>query len=567
MIAKAVPARKGTSSLVQLARYITGIKAQGDPAGWPALADYITDARSDGARVEHVRLTNLDSDEVGPAMKEILSTQARNRRSGNDRIYHLVVAFPPGERPTREQLDDIEDELCAAIGFAGHQRISAAHDDTDHFHLHVAISKVHPNTYRNVTPRRDYPKLMEACAHLELKHGLTVTNHGQAAEQRARGRAGDMEVHGGRESLSSWIRTNAAEALGQAAVEAGSWQALHQVAEQHGLEFRRRGAGLTIGAIGAPEAVKASEVSRALSFKALTDQLGPFMPAERGAPTAEPVRRYTKGPKPGASGTSALFEAYQREREAALAARKAAQQQARADRDAYAVRLRLSHAERRRLVRDDRQRSPAEKRTAYRRLAAERKASWAENSQVMAEERSAIGAAHPLPTWQGFLERAGERGDVTAIAALRSRQRKQEKAAQAVLSAEDAETARHVVYDRLMPTAKRNGDLIYRVQDGGRVTDSAHQVRVDELSVGAAFLALSIAGDRFGDRPLKVEGSAEFKAQVAELAAAKQMKVRFADPVMERVRKPVSAPVQTATIAEAPQQAQSPEIRPRRRGR
>lgn len=561
MIAKAVPARKGTSSLVQLARYITGIKAQGDPVGWPALADYITDARSDGARVEHVRLTNRYSDEVGPAVKEILSTQARNQRSGNDRIYHLVVAFPPGERPTREQLDDIEDELCAAIGFAGHQRISAAHDDTDHFHLHVAISKVHPDTYRNVTPRRDYPKLMEACTRLELKHGLTVTNHGQAAEQRTRGRAGDMEVHGGRESLSSWIRTNAAEALGQAAVDAGSWEALHQVAGQHGLEFRRRGAGLTIGAIGAPEAVKASEVSRALSFKALTDRLGPFMPAERGATTAEPVRRYSKGPKQ-ASGTSALFEAYQREREAALAARKAAQQQARAERGAYAVRLRLSHAERRRLVRDDRQRSPAEKRTAYRRLAAERKASWAENSQVMAEERSAIGAAHPLPTWQSFLERAVRRGDVTAIAALRSRQRKQEKAAQAVLSAEDAQTARHVVYDRLMPTVKRNGDLIYRMQDGGCVTDSAHQVRVDELSVGAAFLALSIAGDRFGDRPLKVEGSAEFKAQVAELAADKQMKVRFADSALERVRMPAQP-----TMAIDTSQAQAPENRQRRRGR
>lgn len=539
MIAKAVPARKGTSSLVQLARYITGIKAQGDPAGWPALVDYITDARSDGARVEHVRLTNLDSDEVGPAVKEILSTQARNQRSGSDRIYHLVVAFPPGERPTREQLDDIEDELCAAIGFEGHQRISAAHDDTDHFHLHVAISKVHPDTYRNVTPRRDYPKLMEACVRLEAKHGLAVTNHGEAVEQRPRGRAGDMEVHGGRESLSGWIRGNAADGLGQAALAAGSWQALHEAAGSQGLEFRRRGAGLVIGAIGAAEAVKASEVDRALSFKALTDRLGPFVPAERGR-GPEPVRRYDKGPKQGTPATAALFEAYQRERDAALAARKAAQAKAHADRDAYAVRLRLSQAERRRIVKDDRHRSPIEKRTAYRRLAAERKASWAEHRQIMAEERGAIGSAHPLPTWQGFLERAADRGDVAALAALRSRQRKQQRTARAILTAEDAETARHVVYDRLVPTVKRNGDLIYRVQDGGRVTDSAHQVRVDELTVGAAFLALSIASDRFGDRPLKVEGSAELKAQVAELVAAKAMKVRFADPAMERTRDPVA---------------------------
>ena len=71
--------------------------------------------------------------------------KALNVRAKGDKTYHLVVSFPPGEHPTADQLRDIEDELCAAIGLADHQRISAVHTDTDHLHIHVAISKIHPD--------------------------------------------------------------------------------------------------------------------------------------------------------------------------------------------------------------------------------------------------------------------------------------------------------------------------------------------------------------------------------------------------------------------------------------
>jgi len=47
----------------------------------------------------------------------------------------------------------------AALGFGEHQRVSAVHQNTDHWHLHVAINKVHPTTLRNVTPIRDHYRL------------------------------------------------------------------------------------------------------------------------------------------------------------------------------------------------------------------------------------------------------------------------------------------------------------------------------------------------------------------------------------------------------------------------
>ena len=103
--------------------------------------------------------------------------------------------WPEGERPTREQMEDIEDRLCEAIGLAEHQRVSAVHQNTDNWHLHIALSSVHPTTFRNVAPFQDHFRLQEACAELELRHGLAVDNHTtkrDAAASRGNGRAADV---------------------------------------------------------------------------------------------------------------------------------------------------------------------------------------------------------------------------------------------------------------------------------------------------------------------------------------------------------------------------------------
>ena len=97
----------------------------------------------------------------------------------------------------------------------------------------------------------------------------------------------------------------------------------------------------------------------------------------------------------------------------------------------------------------------------------------------------------------------------------------------------------------------RDGAITYRVADGGRVTDQAKQVRVDEVSVAATFLALSLASDRFGDRALVVKGTDDFKRQVAQLAAVEGMNVTFADPDMEAER-------QRELVAARARQAQQP---------
>jgi hypothetical protein len=168
----------------------------------------------------------------------------------------------------------------------------------------------------------------------------------------------------------------------------------------------------------------------------------------------------------------------------------------------------------------------------------------------LAEARKA-SAARPLPTWQEWLQTQASQGNALAAEVLRSTSQRQAELGVAVLSAENAEQARHVVYQHLRPSVGRDGAITYRVADGGRVTDQAQHVRVDEVSVAATFLALSLASDRFGDRALVVKGTDDFKRQVAQLAAVEGMSVTFADPDMEAER-------QRELVAAHARQAQQP---------
>ena len=160
----------------------------------------------------------------------------------------------------------------------------------------------------------------------------------------------------------------------------------------------------------------------------------------------------------------------------------------------------------------------------------------AERVRREAEERRQARARHPIPTWQGYLEREAANGNEAALTALRGRMQRRAHTEARLIEAENAEEARHILYRHLRPAVRRDGRLIYRTTDGGIVSDEARRVRVSEPTAGAVFLALSLAADRFGHRPLMVLGTDEFRGQVAKLAAIEGLNVRFSDGVLEKQR-------------------------------
>lgn len=540
MIAKRIPTPKGGSGYQRLSGYVLNVQPEHreatDPASWTRLGGYILDTTHAGEKVAWARAVNCGHDDPGWAVKHILSTQAQNTRARSDKSYHLVVSFPEGERPSRRQIEDIEDRLSAALGFGDHQRVSAVHQNTDHWHLHVAINKVHPTTLCNVTPVRDHYRLQAACAELEIKHGLTQEPHTVGPEQgrarTARDRAAQFEARHGGQSFLAWIQEQAGPALLAARDGGQGWPAVHRVAATFDLEVKLRGAGLVVSHRSDGRLhVKASDVDRGLSLKAMTDRLGPFEAPGRQADAAEPPQTRYRRPVPSGD----LYDAFKREREAALRERDAAVARLTARHRAYARELAAWYRQRMSQERAQPLKG-ALRREAFRHIAAQREQDRASRIARERDERRQVRTAHPIPTWQGTLEVEAANGNEAALAALRSRQRRTQRLADELLTAENADQARHIVHQHLKPTVRRDGRVIYRVTDGGVVSDEAAQVRVLEATTAAAFLALSLATDRFGPRPLVVKGTDAFRSQVARVAGIEGLAVTFADPALERQR-------------------------------
>jgi hypothetical protein len=292
-----------------------------------------------------------------------------------------------------------------------------------------------------------------------------------------------------------------------------------------------RGAGLVIGHKSDSRLhVKASDVDRGLSLKTMTEQLGQFEPPGQAAEAEKPQAGY-KRPAPGGD----LYEAFKREREAALRAREAARVDLTVGHRAYARelaawyrgRMRQEHAQ---------GLKGAVRREGFQHIADEREKDRVARLERERDERRQVRDRNQVPNWQGYLEAEAAKGNEAALRTLRSRQRRTQRLEDEILTAQDAAEARHVVHQHMKPAVRRDGRVVYRVTDGGVVSDEAEQVRVPQSTTAAAFLALSLAADRFGARPLVVKGSDEFRSQVARVAGIEGVTVTFADPALERQR-------------------------------
>lgn len=252
MIAKRVPIKSGRKS------------------SFAKLANYISNPQEKSERVGVVSVSNCHSTEIEDAALEVMATQARNTRSTSDKTYHLLISFRAGEQPPAQVLAEIEQRICAGLGFAEHQRVSAVHHDTDNLHIHIAINKIHPVRLTLHEPFRDYRTLGELCAALETEYGLEQDNH-QARKSGAENRAADMEHSAGVESLIGWVKRECLEQIQRAQ----TWQALHQVMHDHSLALHLHGNGMVISD-QAGTTIKASSASRDLSKTKLQERLGPY---------------------------------------------------------------------------------------------------------------------------------------------------------------------------------------------------------------------------------------------------------------------------------------------------
>lgn len=541
MIAKKAPRKKGSKS------------------SFGNLAKYITREEKEDEVVEYSRITNCGFDSFELAVKEIEATQARNTRSKADKTYHLIISFPAGERPTNDQLRDIEDEMCKAVGLGDHQRISALHTDTDNVHLHVAINKIHPLSHRNVELLRDHYRIDEACSLLEERHALQCDNRIDRTDAKERtiretGRAGDMEAHSGLDSFKRWLKERK-QPLQQALKKAGSWKDLHKAFAAYGLEIRRRGAGLVIAAKNQKVFTKASDLGREFGRGQLESRFGPYQEPTDQVRQQTATESYKKPPQHDGAERSDLWERYQREKHEAIAMKKQLLQAAKEQRQAELGEYRKDYADRKQAIKRDTLLRGRQKRGVYQTLATNHKARGTAAFQAYRQALDKIHSSHRTQGWQEWLVDRATEGNTTALTMLRSAARRPRKGAErfAFMGKDQAQ-----VFTPLDPAVRANGDVLYSV-GGAKIRDTGDRLRLDAVQGSEIAAAIRLAREKYGDC-LNVEGDGRFKRAVVEAAVASGQAVTFSDPEMERRRQILQELVNTKTEGRGKKESEKDQV-------
>lgn len=533
------------------------------------LVKYISNSQEKQERVGEIRLTNFQNETLEWAVAEALAVQQCNQRAEGDKTYHLLISFAPGEQPSAEVLRDIEDRMCAAIGFGEHQRVSAVHHDTDNLHIHIAINKIHPERHTIHEPYRDYKVRSDMCAVLEREHGLQLTNQ-KGRKRGSENGADDMEQHAGIESLLGWIKRECADQLTQA----HTWNDLHEVMRKNGLELQERGNGLVI-TDGRGVGVKASSVSRNLSKPSLEKRLGAFegdtkkkASAKRGpglhnrkappvvavggkpppmrkgrlstlsqlgAIEGEPGKRYEGRPihSAGSTATTELYARYKAEQGIKVHARATAWGAAKNRKD-KAVEAAKGTGRLKRAAIKMLSGPGVNKKLLY---ALVSKALHSEiqkaNTQYLAERQS-IHGEFSKRAWADWLQAKATEGDQQALKALRARKPAKPRAGDTVAGSGPARRSSPMPLK--VDSVTKDGTVIHRFA-GSAIRDDGEALQVARGSNRAGLEAvLRMAVHRYGQN-IAVNGSDEFKEKIARVAATSNLNITFNDAALEARRQ------------------------------
>jgi hypothetical protein len=249
--------------------------------GFRSLARYIQ-GRGVKSRATWFHAANLPgvsgTDDLQLACALVEAVQAQNTRAGNKRTYHLVISLHPDDRRLeRRELQQVVDRLVDTLGFSEHQYIAVRHNDTDHEHIHVAINKIHPETFRIHSPAWDHQKLFTGARALERELGLTLLRSRTRDREKIPERAIECEAHQGINSFARWARENLRPALRRSELQ--RWNDVHEACNRLGVVMRLHGNGLVFEDVARGIRVKASFVDRELSKARLCKHLGAFQPA------------------------------------------------------------------------------------------------------------------------------------------------------------------------------------------------------------------------------------------------------------------------------------------------
>ena len=252
------------------------------------------------------------SDDPATQVREMIELAEAAPRS-RDPIVHYILSYGEGERPTEDQIEQAVDIFLDECGrrrgrgppvhdWTRHQVVYALHADTGHYHVHLVLSRVDPDTERavkidggwdveaghragvRVEEMQGWRREKNKRYRLDDKGDLVrVKSNATELPRQPTQRQIDAERRTGEPSAARL----AIERAGPIIERADSWANLHVRLRAVDMRYERTGSGAVV--VVGDIAIKASRVGRGASRRALEARLGAYTPAEPEPPHAEPA--------------------------------------------------------------------------------------------------------------------------------------------------------------------------------------------------------------------------------------------------------------------------------------
>jgi hypothetical protein len=576
MIAKVQPSKhKSRSSFKRLLNYLTTER------------DATTgDTLLRGDVVLSNNLVGIDT-----AAAEMKALEFFNPRC-HDAVFHYELAWPPGERPSRADWADAALHTLKQLGFKEHLYVIVAHDDKKHFHIHIMVNKIHPETYRSHTPSFSWLTLDAAVRFLEAKHGWAHTpgpmrwdedtqqavrtskserNALRSARQQPTGAAAQFEHYQDQESFQSYVRREVAPSVSKLLTRRNvTWDDLHRLLSKAHLRLEKgESGGYTVLAIDHNIRVKASDVFRnnfagKVNRQNTETALGAWTPASTSGYEAAqhtvrtPVRNSALREERKAQRLSdrvSLMADYSQYRNRQREVCKGLTAQGREARQQLVMNLRQHKKEIRALA------VPWSAKKILLSQATAQSVIEMRTLKVTVQERRQEQFPKDLRTW--VAERAGE-GDARAAAQLRgwryADQRNQRRLdatlepnalhigpppednlksdwtnfVQQRLSAQQREQnlAKQIATTRIWTINRKTGDVSYMLNGKVSVIDRGRIVTVLNQEEAAIVFGLEMAVQKYGSR-IACTGTEQWKRMVTMTAVKHGIFAQFTDPEMQ----------------------------------
>jgi hypothetical protein len=484
------------------------------------LCEYIAgpNAGGDDEKVEHRAAVNMLNDDLAAQIQEMADLAETARRSPQP-VQHWIISWRQGEQPTIAQADEAVRIFLGELGLGEHQCVYALHRNTDNYHLHLAINRVHPETERVVTVngRFDIEVAHRAIARIERAQGWQRELRGRyleldngemrraptieppSREPHTQGR--DFENRTGEKSAQRLAIEVGADAMRRAR----SWAELHSLLADRGFRFERKGSGavLWVGDV----AVKASTAGRDCSFSALEKRLGDYTTTR----DQTPARQLGREPiEPAAKG----WKTYAVEREKHYADRTRERDQLREQQRVRWQETLDRQREERREALDRDWRGQGAALNGFRSMLAARqaqeKAALKERQQLEREQ-----LRERFPRWPPFEEWLRARGAPQLADEWRFRERTPPRI---IGEGDDLPRARDI---RAFAPEVRGWEVSYHRVDAPErapcFSDHGREIRIYDLRRDSVLAALQLSAQKWGS--FQVWGSDEYKRVCVELGA------------------------------------------------